>query len=174
MTLYDSAQRHSFIMNEVALAQALRYVWVPERSVDISPVHRVKTTKLFILDVRPRSAAEAAEALMVTAYGVDNIELTMREEPRLDMLRSKSDIRPGHLTNASVAQPEAVAHLVIGRDNSAHMLVVFALSIKGGSVLYFMRNDLLPGEMLFGETDKSGSRKKGAAGGSKSTSTYTF
>jgi hypothetical protein len=78
-TLYDSTQRHSFIMNEVALAHTLRYVRVPERSVEISPVHRVKTTKLFILDVKPRSAAEAAEALMVTAYGVDNIELTMRE-----------------------------------------------------------------------------------------------
>jgi hypothetical protein len=170
-TLYNSAQRHSFIMNEVALATTLRYVRVPERSVEISPVHRVKTTKLFILDVKPRLAAEAAEALMVTAYGVDGVELTMQEEPSLDMLRSKFDIRPGRLSNASMAQPEAVAHLVIGRDNPAHMPAVVARSVKGGSDLYLMRNDLFTGEMLFGETDKSGSRKKGAAGGSKSTST---
>jgi hypothetical protein len=167
-TLYDSTQRHSFIMNEVALAHTLRYVRVPERSVEISPAARVKTTKLFILDVKPRSTAEAQ---MVTAYGVDNIELTMQEEPRLDMLRSKFEIRPGRLSNASVAQPEAVAHLVIGRDNPVYMPVVVTRSIKGGPDLYLMRNDLFTGEMLFGETDKSGSRKKGAAGGSKSTST---
>jgi hypothetical protein len=69
MTLYDPTRRHSFIRNEVALGQALRYVRVPEKSVEISEHQRVKTTKLFILDVKPRSAAKVAEALMVTAYG---------------------------------------------------------------------------------------------------------
>jgi hypothetical protein len=170
-TLYDSNQRHSFIMNEVALAHTLRYVGVPERSVDISPTTMAKTTKLFILDVKPRSTAGTVGAQLVTAYGVDNMELTMPEEPSLDMLRSKFETRPGRLSNASVAQPEAVAHLVIGRDNPAHMPVVAVRSVKGGSDLYIMRNDLFTGEMLFGETDKSGSMKKGAAGGSKSTST---
>jgi hypothetical protein len=55
-----------------------------------------------------------------------------------------------------MAQPEAVAHLVIGRDNPVHMPEVITRSIRGGSDLYFMRNDLFPGEMLFGETEKSG------------------
>ncbi len=90
MTLYDSNQRHSFIMNEVALAQALRYVQVPERSVDISSTTMAKTTKLFILDVKPRSTAETAGAQLVTAYGVDNFELTMPEQPRMNMLGSSS------------------------------------------------------------------------------------
>jgi hypothetical protein len=53
MKIYDPTWRQSFIMNEVALAQALRYVNVPERSVEISDQHRAKTTKLFILDVKP-------------------------------------------------------------------------------------------------------------------------
>jgi hypothetical protein len=70
-----------------------------------------------------------------------------------------------------VAQPEAVAHLVIGRDNPVHIPEVVTQSIRGGSDLYFMRNDLFPGEMLFGEVDKSGSKKKKAASGSKTTST---
>ncbi len=69
-TLYDSNQRHSFIMNEVALAHTLRYVRVPERSVDISPTTVAKTTKLFILDVKPRSTAGTAGAQLVTAYGL--------------------------------------------------------------------------------------------------------
>jgi hypothetical protein len=170
-TLYDSNQRQSFIVNEVALAQALRYVQVPERIVDTSPTTLAKTTKFFILDVKPRSTAEAAGAQLVTAYGVDKVALTLPEEPRLNMLRSKFETRPGHLSNAGVAQPEAVAHLVIGRDNPALMPEVITRSIRGGSDLYFMRNDLFPGEMLFGETDKSGSKKKKAAGGPKTTST---
>jgi hypothetical protein len=102
---------------------------------------------------------------------VDKVELTLPEEPRLNMLRSRFETRPGHLSNAGVAQPEAVAHLVIGRDNPALMPEVITQSIRGGSDLYFMRNDLFPGEMLFGETDKSGSKKKKAAGGPKTTST---
>jgi hypothetical protein len=171
MTLYNSARLHSFIMNKVALAQMLRYVQVPERSVEISENHRAKTTKLFILDVKPRSAAKTAEALMVTAYGVDDVELTVGAAPRLDLLRSKFDQRPGKLSIASVAQPARMALLVIGRDNPAFMPTVIAQSVRGGSDLYFMRNDLFPGEMLFGETDTSSSRKKGAASGSKQAST---
>ncbi len=53
-TLYYSNQRHSFIMNEVASAHALRYIQVPEKRVDISPTTWARTTKLFILDVKPR------------------------------------------------------------------------------------------------------------------------
>jgi hypothetical protein len=170
-TLYDSNQRQSYIVNEVALAQALRYVQVPERIMDTSSTTLAKTTKLFILDVKPRSTAAEAGAQLVTAYGVDKTELTLPEEPRLNMLRSKFETRPGHLSNASVPQPEAVAHLVIGRDNPVHMPEVITRSIRGGSDLYFMRNDLFPGEMLYGETEKSGSKKKKAAGGPKTTST---
>ncbi len=170
-TLYDSNQRHSFIMNEVASAHTLRYIQVPERRVDISPTTMARTTKLFILDVKPRSMTKAAGARLVTAYGVDDMELTLPEEPSLDKLRSKFETRPGRLSNARMAQPEAVAHLVIGRDNQAHMPVVALRSVKRGSDLYIMRNDLFAGEMLFGETDKSGPMKKEAAGGSKSTST---
>jgi hypothetical protein len=88
-TLYDSNQRQSFIVNEVALAQALRYVQVPERIVDTSSTTLAKTTKLFILDVKPRSTAAEAGAQLVTAYGVDKVEMTLSEEPRLNMLRSK-------------------------------------------------------------------------------------
>jgi hypothetical protein len=68
-TVYDPSRRYSFIMNEVALGQALRYVRVPEKSVEVSEHHRAKTTKLFILDVKPRSAAKMAGVLMVTATG---------------------------------------------------------------------------------------------------------
>jgi hypothetical protein len=170
-TLYDSNQRHSFIVNEVALALALRYMQVPERIVDISPTTIAKTTKLFILDVKPRPTAEAAGPQLVTAYGVDSVELTLPEKPRMNMLRSMFETRPGHLSNAGVAQPKAVAHLVIGRDNPVHMPEVITRSIRGGSDLYFMRNDLFPGEMLVGETDRGGSKKKKAAGGPKTTST---
>ncbi len=50
-TLYDSNQRQSYIMNEVAAAQALRYVQVPSRIVYTSSTTLGKTNKLFILDV---------------------------------------------------------------------------------------------------------------------------
>jgi hypothetical protein len=161
-TLCDSNQRQSYIVNEVALAQALRYVQVPERIVYTSSTTLAKTNKLFVLDVKPRSTAVEAGAELLTAYGVDKVELTLPEEPRLNMLRSKFETRPGHLSNAGMAQPEALAHLVIGRDNPVHMPEVITRSIRGGSDLYFMRNDFFPGEMLFGETEKSGSKKKKA------------
>ncbi len=41
-TLYDSNQQQSFIVNEVALAQALRYMQVPEKIVDTSSTHPSK------------------------------------------------------------------------------------------------------------------------------------
>jgi hypothetical protein len=170
-TLYDSNQRHSFIMNEVASAHALKYIQVPEKRVDISQTTSARTTKLFILDVKPRSTMATAGARLVTAYGVDEMGMTLQEEPSLDGLRGKFATRPGRLSNTNVAQPKAVAQLVIGRDNQAHMPVVALRSVKDGSDLYIMRNDLFVGEMLFGETDKSGQKKKGAAGGSKTTST---
>jgi hypothetical protein len=170
-TLYNSNQRQSYILNEVATAQALRYVQVPSRIVYTSSTTLGKTNKLFILDVKPRSTAADAGPLLLTAYGLDKMELMLPEEPKLNMLRSKFEIRPGHLSNAGVAQPEAPAHLVIGRDNPIHMPEVVARSIRGGSDLYFMRTDFCPGEMLYGETEKSGSKKKKAAGGPKTTST---
>jgi hypothetical protein len=170
-TLYDSDQQHSFIMNEVASAHALRYIRVPEKRVDISPTTWAKTTKLFILDVKPRSTMATAGARLVTAYGIDEMGMTLQEELSLDGLRSKFATRPGRLSNTNVAQPKAMAHLVIGRDNQAHMPVAALRSVKDGTDLYIMRNDLFVGEMLFGETDKSGQKKKGAAGGPKTTST---
>jgi hypothetical protein len=170
-TLYDSNQRQSYIVNEVALAQALRYVQVPNRIVYTSPTTLAKTNKLFILDVKPRSTAVEAGAQLLAAYGVEKVELTLPEEPRLNMLRSKFETRPGYLSNAGVAQPKAVAHLVIGRNNPVHIPEVITRSIRGGPDLYFMRNDLFPGEMLFGETEKSGSERKKVACGPKTTST---
>jgi hypothetical protein len=149
MTLYNSTQQHSFITNEVALEQTLRYVRVPERSVEISENHRAKMTRLFILDVKPSSASKAAVALTVTAYGMDNIELTAGAAPELDLLRYRFDQRPGELSNSSVAQPAGLIHLVISKDNPALMPAVIAQSIQGWTDLNFMRNDLFPGEMLF-------------------------
>jgi hypothetical protein len=171
-TLYDSNQRQSYIVNEVALAQVLRYVQVPERIVDISSAAPGKTTKLFILDVKPRSTAAGAGAQLLSAYGVDKVELTLPEEPGVNMLRSKFGTRPGLLTNSNVAQPEAMAHLVIGRDNPNHMPEEALRSKKDGTDLYVMRNNLFVGEMLYGETSGSAQKKKkGAAGGPRSTST---
>jgi hypothetical protein len=164
-TLYDSNQRQSYILNEVALAQVLRYVQVPKRIVDISSATPAKTTKLFILDVKPRSTAAEAGVQLLTSYGVSEVELTLPEEPRLNMLRSKFETRPGLLSNTNVAQPEAMAHLVIGRDNPAHIPVAALRSKKDGTDLYVMRNNLFVGEMMYGET-----KKKGAAGGPKTTS----
>ncbi len=112
-TLYDSNQRQSYIRNEVALKQVLRYVQVPERIVDIPSAAPAKTTKLFILDVKPRSAAVGAGPQLLSAYGVDKVELTLPEEPGVNKLRSKFETRPGLLTNSNVAQPEAIADLVI-------------------------------------------------------------
>ncbi len=170
-TLYDSNQRQSYIVNEVAMAQALRYVQVPSKIVYTSSTTLGKTNKLFILDVKPRSTAADADPLLLTAYGLDKMELTLPEEPKLNMLRSKFEIRPGHLSNTGVAQPAVPAHLIIGRDNPLHMPEVVARSIRGGSDLYFMRNDFCPGEMLYGEREKSGTKKKKAASGPKTTST---
>jgi hypothetical protein len=170
-TLYDSNQWQSYIVNEVALAQTLRYVQVPSRIVYTSSTTLEKTNKLFILDVKPRSTAADAGPQLLTAYGLDKMELMLPEEPKLNMLRSKFEIRPGHLSNVGIAQPEAQAHLVIGRDNPTHMPEVVARSIRGGSDLYFMRTDFFPGEMLYSETEKSGSKKKKKASGPKTTST---
>jgi hypothetical protein len=45
-TLYDSNQRQSYITNEVAAAQALRYVRVPSKMVYTSSTTLGKTNKL--------------------------------------------------------------------------------------------------------------------------------
>ena len=171
-TLYDSNLGQSYIVNEVALALALRYVQVPSRIVYTSPTTLGKTNKLFILDVKPRSAAADVGPLLLTAYGLDKVDLTLPEESRLDMLRSKFEIRPGHLNNNGVAQPAAPAQLVVGRDNPLHMPEVVARSIRGGTDLYFMRSPCYPGEMLFGETERRGMQKKEkTTSGPKTTST---
>jgi hypothetical protein len=86
-TLYDSNQRQSYITNEVAAAQALRYVRVPSKMVYTSSTTLGKTNKLYILDVKPRSKAADAGPLLLTAYGLDKMELTLPEEPKLNMLR---------------------------------------------------------------------------------------
>ncbi len=84
-TLYDSNQRQSYIVNEVALAQTLRYVQVPSRIVYTSSTTLGKTNKLFILDVKPRSTAVESGAQLLTAYGLDKVELMLPEEPKLNM-----------------------------------------------------------------------------------------
>ncbi|MFN9897240.1 MAG: hypothetical protein ACK55Z_00300, partial [bacterium] len=109
--------------------------------------------------------------LLLTAYGLDKVDLTLPEESKLDMLRSKFEIRPGHLNNNGVAQPAVPAQLVVGRDNPLHMPEVVAQSIRGGTDLYFMRSPCFPGEMLFGETERRGTKKKKVASGPKLTST---
>ncbi len=130
-----------------------------------------KTTKLFILDVKPRSAAVGAGPQLLSAYGVDNVELTLPEEPGMNMLRSKFGTRPGLLTNSNVAQPEAIADLVIGRDNPNHMPVEVLRSKNDGTDLYVMRNNLFVGEMMYRETSGTAQKKKkGAAGGTRTTS----
>jgi hypothetical protein len=131
-TLYDSNQRQSYITNEVAAAQALRYVRVPSKMVYTSSTTLGKTNKLYILDGKPRSKAADAGPLLLTAYGLDKMELTLPEESKLNMLRKRFEERPGRLSNSSIAQPEAPAHLVIGRDNPIHMPEVVARSIRGG------------------------------------------
>jgi hypothetical protein len=140
-TLYDSNQRQSYITNEVAAAQALRYVRVPSKMVYTSSTTSGKTNKLYILDVKPRSKAADAGPLLLTAYGLDKMELTLPEESKLNMLRKRFEERPGRLSNASVAQPEAPAQLIIGRDNPLYIPEVVERSIKGGKDLYFMRSN---------------------------------
>jgi len=81
------------------MALALRYVQVPSRIVYTSSTTLGKTNKLFILDVKPRSAAADVGPLLLTVYGLDKVDLTLPEEWKLDMLRSKFEIRPGHLSN---------------------------------------------------------------------------
>jgi hypothetical protein len=135
-------------------------VRVLERSVEISEHQRVKTTKLFILDVKPRSAAKAAEALMVTTYRVDDVELMAETAPELDLLIHRFSQRPGELSNTSVAQPAGPIHLVIDKDNPAYIRAVIARSAWCGTDLYVMWNDLFPGEMLFSQTEKADTKQR--------------
>jgi len=92
-TLYDSNQRQSYITNEVAAAQALRYVRVLSKMVYTSSTTLGKTNKLYILDVKPRSKAADAGPLLLTAYGLDKMELTLPEESKLNMLRKRFEER---------------------------------------------------------------------------------
>jgi hypothetical protein len=130
-------------------------VRVPSMTVYSSSTALGKTSRLYILDVKPRSKAANVGPRLLTAYGLDKVELTLPEELKLNMLRERFEERPGRLSNASLAQPEAPAQLVVGRDNRLRMPKVVARSIKGGSDLYFMRSDSFAGELIFGETDES-------------------
>ena len=99
-TLYDSNQELSYISNEVAAAQALRYVRVPSKMVYTLSTTLGKTNKLYILDVKPRSKRDQkAGPLLLTAYGLDKMELTLPEESKLNMLRKRFEERPGRLSN---------------------------------------------------------------------------
>ncbi len=69
--MYDSNQQQSYIRDEIAKRHALRYVRVPERTVDLFPAAAEKTTKLYILDVKPRSPAEGAESEVLSCYGIE-------------------------------------------------------------------------------------------------------
>jgi hypothetical protein len=151
-TLYDSNQQQSYIRDEIAKKHVLRYVRVPERTVDLSPATSVKTTKLFILDVKPKSPARGVESEILSAYGIEGGERTLPEEFGANELRQKFATRPGRLTNANVAQPEAEVDIVVGRDNPRLMPVAVYQSIKDGKDLFIMRNSLYAGEMLCGET----------------------
>jgi hypothetical protein len=68
-TLYDSNQQQSYIRDEIAKRHALRYVRVPERTVDLFPAAAEKTTKLY--SVHPRCEAEVAS----WKSGIRSIEL---------------------------------------------------------------------------------------------------
>jgi hypothetical protein len=170
-TLYDSNQRQSYIRDEVAKKHVLRYVRIPERTVDLSPATTGKTTKLYILDVKPRSPAGRAESEVLSVYGVEGGERTLPEEFGANELRQKFAKRPGRLTNANVAQPEAEMDVLVGQDNPHLMPLVVYQSINDGTDLFITRNLLYPGEMLCGETSGTAWKRKGAAGGAKTTST---
>ena len=103
-TLYDSKQHQSYIRDEVAKRHALRYVRVPERTVNLFPAAAEKTTKLYILDVKPRSPAGRAESEVLSCYGIEGGQRTLPEEFGANELRQKFAKRPGRLSNANVAQ----------------------------------------------------------------------
>jgi hypothetical protein len=107
----------------------------------------------------------------LNAYGVEGGERTLPEEFGMNELRKKFAKRPGLLTNSNVAQPEAEVDVVVGRDNPCLMPVEVLRSDKDGKDLYVMRNFLYLGEMMFGETSGTALKKKGAAGGARTTST---
>jgi hypothetical protein len=155
----------------VAKKHVLRYMQLPERTVDISSAAPAKTTKLFLLEAKPRLAAVGAGPEILSAYGVDGVGLILPEEPGVNELRKKFGKRPGLLTNSNVAQPEAMVDVVVGRDNPHLMPVEVLRSEKDGNDLYVMRNNLSIGEMLCGETSGTAQKKKGAAGGTRTTST---
>ncbi len=134
MTLYDSNQRQSYIRDEIAKKHVLRYVRVPERTVDLSTATSVKTTKLFIL--RPRSPAGGVEPEILSAYGIEGGERTLQEEFGANELRQKFATRPGRLTNTNVAQPEAEVDIVVSWDNPRLMPVGVYQSVKDGKDLF--------------------------------------
>jgi len=165
-TLYDSNQQQSYIRDEVARRHALRYIRVPERTVKLFPAAREKTTKLYILDVKPRSPA-VKEPEVLSCYGVEGGQRTLPEEFGANELRQKFAKRPGRLTNANVAQPEADMEVMVGADNPYLMPTVIYQSVCNGTDLYVTRNPLHAGEMLAGETSRTAWTRTGAAGGAK-------
>jgi hypothetical protein len=165
-TLYDSNQQQSYIRDEVARRHALRYIRVPERTVKLFPAAREKTTKLYILDVKPRSPA-VKEPEVLSCYGVEGGQRTLPEEFGANELRQKFAKRPGRLTNSNVAQPEADMEVIVGADNPYLMPTVIYQSVCHGTDLYVTRNPLHAGEMLTGETSGTAWTRTGAAGGAK-------
>jgi hypothetical protein len=135
-TLYDSNQRQSYIRDEIAKKHVLRYVQVPERTVDISSATSANTTKLFILDVEPRLSAKGVGPEILTAYGVEGGERILPEEFGVNELRKKFGKRPGLLINSNVAQPEAAVDVVVGRDNPRLMPAEVLRSEKDGKDLF--------------------------------------
>ncbi|MFN9979010.1 MAG: hypothetical protein ACK53Y_03810 [bacterium] len=120
--------------------------------MNLFPAAAEKTTKLYILDVKPRSPAGRAESEVLSVYGVEGGERTLPEEFGANELRQKFAKRPGRLSNANVAQPEAEMDVIVGGDNPHLVPVVAYQSINDGKDLFITRNLLLTGEMLVGET----------------------
>jgi hypothetical protein len=111
---------------------------------------------------------------VLSCYGIEGGERTLPEEFGANELRQKFDKRPGRLSNANVAQPEAEVDVVVGVDNPYLMPAVVYQSVRDGKDLFITRNLLYTGEMLVGETSGTAWKGKGAAGGAKKkTSTPT-
>ena len=119
----------SYIRDEVARRHTLRYIRVPERTVKLFPAAREKTTKLYILDVKPRSPA-VKEPEVLSCYGVEGGQRTLPEEFGAYELRQKFAKRPCRLSNANVAQPEADMDVIVGVDNPYLMPTVVSVMAK--------------------------------------------
>jgi hypothetical protein len=139
---------------------------VPERTVNLFPAAAEKTTKLYILDVKPRSPA-VKESEVLSCYGIEGGQRMLPEEFGANGLRQKFAKRPGRLSNANVAQPEADMDVMVGADNPYLMPTVVYQSVRDGKDLFITRNVLHAGEMLTGETSGTAWKRTEAAGSAK-------